>query len=1255
MKGIFTLKRRSSQRDEPKTSEVTTRLFHLLLECQLIENKLPTSFIYSLTTTHLLILAYSFCSVNRVKNLLDDMLFYPYDSMLLVACIGLAGLNLLLQAALTAGSIRGQSKPSLKFITVVGNCLCIYIAQPFLMMSFSRRISSHFFTGDNPSKASRLNASLSILGAVISTSYSCVLLSLKCSVPSRAVLSKINSLTETVFFLSTNICQLFCAFRDASVSRDTTLTIVFIFVSSFFLWIAIILLGWRRIYWNIEYNQFVLTACTRLFLLKTASEMFRERFAGIGLISFIILQGFLAKVMDTSTLLLLKIDIFDPELSEEKKYIGAVLMNEYLTQRSQREYRGIESDLCVYYTGLWFRYMSSGRLMSRSSHESISNKMMNPAANKDPQSNSFLLRRSNNFKLVHLLLTKVTRQPLYFKLMSLLQATEIMSYFRTSRDLNSMYSQINGSSILARYQAFQLQAIWECRLYALDIGKTKESKDAAISVLDNFSVVSLIMEGSDSWRDSSYVDTQRTFRSIDKFNRLAQEIENTMKNQLRIFDTLHQESTVTAATFRDMNKHTLESRKTVAELIRDLNIKEDVTALYSYFYPTIIMFYSMIQYDVEKSDLYVIHYKKKLGVLQASSSYKNENSSAGGKEIDSVAVKVAIEKESLGTILNVSFNSNQFLGQWRDSTVIGKSVNIMVPDSLAESHNKAMESYQTVAILNKERRVLINDFNGNLKQAELLIKLAPCIVEPVSAFCLMSFDIREKGPNIILDEDLNIIASDSSFRKVLLDSNLLASESSQNLFNVGQLSMKLYASIKLMRGISMYFKRHSKQPGGLQSNPSIPLPDKIMSLLGVVNEQNATNGMMYDIGKGSVLSTLFGQTQMHARFEFEMILGKSCIKAFISRKSRVKTTSSDGGKVNQNKSGENKKLDLPANQNILDHMSDDAATNKAVVEHNQVMAEYNSEQKESMVNKEKNIRAFDIESGDHTIHRLDDLIVPAIEGLNAALQKMNQRMRNPDPDAAHSGKDRSTNEDKVMLDFSPEMRDILILIDTQQKVVENETAAEGLDKILQRSDNFSSSIIENGPHLSKTTTYGFDKLLTSKLSGWQQPLIEKFKIVKIKRGFGDKKRILGEESKQNPGLTEEEARRKKDLRMQDPINWIKQNQMNTGGQLKTSLSLGTLDNSNHQPIPNIATHKTINRIFSLFTVVSAQLGQRNDRPLLQSRKQVCRFFGGHYFERIQKDGAQEIWCSVQQGFEDHQPERYSSLVLLFGCGSLHCF
>jgi hypothetical protein len=391
----------------------------------------------------------------------------------------------------------------------------------------------------------------------------------------------------------------------------------------------------------------------------------------------------------------------------------------------------------------------------------------------------------------------------------------------------------------------------------------------------------------------------------------------------------------------------------------------------------------------------------------------------------------------------------------------------------------------------------------------------------------------------------------------------------------------------VLKSITMYFKKFGKQSGDAQSNAAVPIPDKIVSFLAVVFEQNTTNGMIYDIGKGSVLSTLFGQTQVHARFEFDTMLGQSCIRAFISRKSRAKSNSSEAGKVNQNNSGENKKLELPVNPTAAEHMSDDGATNKAVVEHNQLLAEYNSEQKASMVNKEKTARAYDTESGEHVILRLDDLIVPAIEGLNVALQKMTQRMRSADQDAVLSNLDRSTNEDKPLLDFSPEMRDILMLIDEQQKVLENETAATGVERIFQKSDNFSTSMIENAPYLSKTGVYGFEKHLTSKLSSRQQPWAEKFKIVKLKKGATDKKKILGDESKPTPGLTDEELRRKRDLRMQDPLNWIRQNHLNIGGQLKTSLSLGTVDNSNHEVVPNIATHKTISRIFSLFTVASA--------------------------------------------------------------------
>jgi hypothetical protein len=93
MKAIFTQTRRNSRRDDKKPSELTNRLFHLLLECQLVENSFSKSLIYSLSTVYLLIQAFSICSVNRIKRLLDDMLFDPYDTMLLVTCLAEAQLE----------------------------------------------------------------------------------------------------------------------------------------------------------------------------------------------------------------------------------------------------------------------------------------------------------------------------------------------------------------------------------------------------------------------------------------------------------------------------------------------------------------------------------------------------------------------------------------------------------------------------------------------------------------------------------------------------------------------------------------------------------------------------------------------------------------------------------------------------------------------------------------------------------------------------------------------------------------------------------------------------------------------------------------------------------------------------------------------------------------------------------------------------------------------------------------------------------
>ena len=1234
------------------------RFFSLLIECQKMTNTLSRAQVFTMSTIYFIIIGYNTTSTNRLKRIIDSMFVEPFLNFLIVFLSSFVFAMVCLQTFLVTSYLNDKKRPMVQFITVNINCAFLDIISPFLIMELASVISDYFATDKGSLGYTALGASFCIVGILALLILQVLLIRIRCTIPGLNYRTQVSSSLNCVFYSSISICQVLCSFRDSLFTTNKTAYMFLTCLSSSIIILALYMSGYYRLYWNVSINQFIVKNLARILVVKTCSEVIHEDFMTLGIIMILVLQGFFAKLADTASMATLQIDVFDNDVTLDRKYIGMMLLNHYLSYANLKDYSGYENDLCLYYTGLWYSTMDSGVLAKKFGRREVLPRDGKPFGKTSED--LYEVHHSDLFKLVRFFESRPLKKALYFKILSLLQVTELMSFFRTSREVNSSFQGVKGKGLFSQFESFQLQLLWEARLHAMDHGKVKLESGTRNSVFDNFALVALVMESVETWQDSTYIDTRRTFESIETFGKLSASVEKIMRTQLLVFDTLHQEPNVHAVLLCTMNKSTLSSRLETSQFIDRLVQLEDASNLFSYYYPTIICYYSLLKYDVEKADSYVMMYKKKLnGLLNSTSEKKTKpQSNMYNMEVDSVAIRVALERENLGTITDLSYNSNHFLGQPEEVTAIGKSANVILPEAMAEDHLRAMGAFDAVKVLNKQREVLIKDFSGILKQVGIEVKLAPSVTKPVSSFCLLTFGPQSKGPNVLMDSSLGIVSADATFIRILTGSDLYEGEYKSGSINLKDLSVKFYASLKLLMKLNKYFSKINqiKIPNSNESKAE-QMSEKLLSVLSMITDNNKNTGIIYDVGADSMLATLLGQPNIHARFEFVTILGKEYLKGFVSRKSNMRTT----GLLFDPNEGEKAKLEQKKsaimNQSSQDHQidaaSDDVATNKAIIEVNQQVVEYNSEQKESLVNKDRFAKVFDAETNEYSLNRFEDLLSPMVEAIEGLLTRLGIKKKSIEPISDENlREEKSMNlEEKVAEeDNDDDVNEIMSLIREFQRAGEPEKKKLGLSPVFGKTALISSmSMIDNSQNLEldkRGATLGeelnhLERAPTGLLSSNYQLKVNDKPIRKVnllKPSIIDRKKILLE----SPSLIKSRQAEQKslDIKMQDPLAWLKQKNKSANlTHMKSSMSLGTIELNGHSvPVPNIATHKTMSRIISLFGVVFYLSGERRYYYFdSEQRESVCSEFSGNDIKRLEKNGAQEVWSKIQQRTEDYQP------------------
>ena len=1181
------------QSRKPTAASFRNKVYLMLLRLQIEEEAFSMAFFRSMVVVQFLIVGHCANSNNLVKKYLDDLLFSNLASSILAACLLFFGSVAFVQTVLVVSHLRGWNiRGTVKTVAAL-NYWCIYLVHPLFVLLLSKQASDFFFPTRLRSRDS-MRFVLSAVGLVLSSAYVSILIVTKCSIPSNGFTSQVSARWTMIFHLLLAFTQLTAEMRDRS-EDNTVLYLIFALSGKAFLFGGLLLAARQRIYWHHKSNSLCVKLMARLACVSLVGEVLQSRSGGsASVIWLLIVQALVTKTVSAFSRRQSKINIFESDISHHRFYLGVILLNVYVTTPDHAINDPEELDILFFYKGIWESACSQGRLRS-------SNRFAGSESVKEESHSG--VDREHLCRLVDFVARKQAKDFEYYKLLNLLQVTQITTYFRGSRQVFASLANELGSEFLDRFEAFQMQALWETKLLVLDKGRRDSSVTRDSSLLSNFDFVKVILDGADEAREKNYLDVSRAFRSISVFSGLADSIERIVQLQLQIFHALHEDASFTSSVCREANKSTLEARQAVNNEIESISKTEDVADLYTYYYPSLIFYFGLVKYDVEKSDSFVLFYQKKLVTLLNSSAYRKEKQTAIGMEIDSVAIQVAMERDSLGKIISSTLNANQFLGERVNEGLEGKSINTFLPQVLWENHLKAFESNKVIRVLNKQRPVLMCDLDSNLKQVQLSIKLAPSVTNPVSAFSLMTFASNAKGPSLLLDQDLNVLCSDSSFDKQVMYRRMTLTEgqSSNDKVHLSALSLRLCSSLRIIHRIISHSKSEpdSKKEDDLQSPTNLQVRDRLNSMLNVLIEQNTSAGMLFALESGCPISEVFGSDLVHARIEVVEAVGKQLIKCYISRKSRSKVSA--GQDLQMDKSNQ-----MGSEQQVADWMSDDQATNKAVREHNQLQVEYNSEQKESIVSR--GLKQLAAATGDSVIHRFDDLLAPAAELVRSA----------PEKHKGGAGSEEHIRTATCMTDKSASMersfelksavRDVVSLIveHLQARNVAGEFDHQ-VRTLQSRPSDGGSNLLTELPVPAWKPEKSRDRLAVSPaspgLDGFrlspkavpsqgasQKDKLDNHRVMRLNSPrIGSDMRVA--KSLLNP---DRDKQSRKIEEKADVLSWVKAMQVKGLFKLKSQAST-FFDEQNAQTgnhVPHVATFQSIPRILFYFAVVSCHTEKR---------------------------------------------------------------
>ena len=907
-----------------KTQDLKRRIYSVIVRSHLQQKQtLGAPLVYSLTSLFFLLNGYTISSENQIKSFIRESLITSSFSILMASIVLFTTGHLILQSTIF---LKTSTPPRLIKLSTISSLFFTMFEVPALCLLSVENLENNF---------NKNQWSLTVVVFLLIFLLLCLILNTltiltKSIIPSRHLLSPVSTYSEASYYLLFSISQITSVLKIGKESkRESTMFIACSFIESFFLLVCVGILTFQKVYWSSRFNDFHLRWCSCLLVFKITTDIIHDDYMRVGLISFFLAQSVVWKIVCQASKKMAKVDLFNGQISSSRFYFGAILMLDYVSRDDIDTLDDKEKDMHIYYTGIWRNELSKkDSIVGKSQPDSI--------IGDQPGDNSYWIKKKQIKEIILMFKNKKKREISHLLLVNLLEATELISYLSQSR-LN--YDQLRnriGKGFLGVFELFQIQILWESRLHCLDRKSLKSEEIKVDNIFELHDNIEAAFYSGKRDAETGNLNCRSVFQNIQWSNVIVEKTQNVMKKQLEVFDFLSDTTTqISAKRLKSMNESTLKARKKVCSVISKIVKIKEKEDFATYLFPLIIFFYAGIQYNIEEAVSYVMIFKKKLRLLIGRSFNKRLKSETGvHQELDSITLQILIEKDKVGKVANASLNYRDFLGDDPNETgILGKSVNILLPNDFAQNHLNEMASISNMKVLNNNRFFIIQDLEHNLKRVNAIIKIAPSITEPISAYSLLSFNSSNTSPSLILDEKLNIISADytmnTSFVKLGLKEPFIHISKS-SIASMEILSQKMHTQISLLQKMNHYFKSIQRLQDEGSTSISEDFKLNIFKMLGKVVEKNSKNGMVFDVGHGSFLHDVIGHEKVKARFDFTIILGVKVvlvhfdgrISDFVNRESGRNTAWSVEKKKRLTRIGKQSNIQL----NMVEEESDDCVS-----------------------------------------------------------------------------------------------------------------------------------------------------------------------------------------------------------------------------------------------------------------------------------------------------------------------------------------
>ena len=941
------------------------RIFKQLIAAQILELNLSEKLLHPMLVGYYLIHAYSVLPQSIFKDWIDSFVFDLYlDECVLFGLVWTAQIIAVQAAIFCLSCATSPTVEALLHFNVVSTNLYLYIGFPSATMLHGRIVARSFAGAGEKRQPAGSNSMLATyLFVPVSHLLVYLALRLKCSIPSNSPASapSATALAVSSMLFSLSLILMSVVNAEATVqpgARYVLLAFVcLIYLLQFYVHLA------KMISWS-QPTSILATKCLSMLVsLFAAVHMSNSATLAYQAILFLITQTLVRRLSSNLMELLLKVDIFEETIGDFEFKKGVVMMMSALQSEAPMNCPkpAASLELTSFYLGLW------EKKFSRSGHGAFSVDGLVAYA---------LENRQNSRGRASILL--------------LIRSTRVLKYFRGARASLEDLKAMSRSDLFDQFEAAQYEALWQSKFETLYSSSASPSLDGPEEPLFSVTESMRLLRGEAKSAPDSKVDCLKTFKSIGMFEGLSSLIETINRSQLDLYQALSLDTQVSLAEVRQRNRDIHRTRRRLQAACEAMTRGQDCEELFSYLYPSLLFFYALVQYDIERADRLLQSYKKKLGRLFTSSTYRKAEPNSTGLEIDAVTMQVQLEKESLGLISELSLNANHFLGRHSGRSLLNRSVNTLLPQNMWEQHNRIMLSDRTLAVINRSRSVFIKNFEGNLKQCVLSTRLAPSVAHSVSAFSSLTFNSGQKGPSVLLDMQLNIVAADTTFNQTLLGSGAVHGSLKSSPPSLAMLSRKLCSAARIILRVHTCLAERpgeaarQKLQGGFDH-----LRERLFSLLGAVLDENQAGGMLFTAEKRSPLHDLLQSESVHARFEFIKILGIEMVKLFISRKCRAEAPG-DGQDPRAGRSPRR----VTGTEYLLRRQptdeDEDEDSNKVARDTEQLLPDYNSEYKESAIGRARKRSAQFSDFDACHIPRFEDTLFPLLDMVESAASKMPQ-------------------------------------------------------------------------------------------------------------------------------------------------------------------------------------------------------------------------------------------------------------------------